>query len=93
VFVDTPLALCEQRDPKGLYKKARQGLINNFTGIDSPYERPLNAEIALQTSDAQSLNAGVERVLGFLQLNGRTKGVSIGRVNPQPGHPVFPPRK
>ena len=69
VFVDTPLALCEQRDPKGLYKKARQGLINNFTGIDSPYERPLNAEIALQTSDAQSLNAGVERVLGFLQLN------------------------
>ncbi|WP_422379580.1 adenylyl-sulfate kinase [Marinicellulosiphila megalodicopiae] len=47
VFVDTPLKDCEQRDPKGLYKKARSGEIKNFTGIDSDYEAPLNPEIHL----------------------------------------------
>jgi bifunctional enzyme CysN/CysC len=51
VFVDTPLAVCEQRDPKGLYAKARRGEIANFTGIDSEYERPENAEIILDTVD------------------------------------------
>ena len=50
VFVDTPLEICEQRDVKGLYKKARAGKIPNFTGIDSPYEVPLAAEFHLQTS-------------------------------------------
>jgi bifunctional enzyme CysN/CysC len=50
VFVDTPLAVCEQRDVKGLYAKARAGRIPNFTGIDSPYERPETAEIALDTT-------------------------------------------
>ncbi len=44
VFLDTPLALCEERDPKGLYKKAREGVIVNMTGIDSPYERPESPE-------------------------------------------------
>jgi bifunctional enzyme CysN/CysC len=52
VFVDTPLELCEQRDPKGLYKKARAGEIRNFTGIDSPYEVPENAEMHLRTPEA-----------------------------------------
>ena len=47
VFVDTPLAICEQRDPKGLYKKARAGEIKHFTGIDDPYEAPLSPEIHL----------------------------------------------
>ncbi|AJZ90950.1 adenylylsulfate kinase [Klebsiella michiganensis] len=47
VFVDTPLAICETRDPKGLYKKARAGELKNFTGIDSVYEAPLRAEIHL----------------------------------------------
>jgi adenylylsulfate kinase len=47
VFVDTPLAICETRDPKGLYKKARAGELKNFTGIDSAYEAPLQAEIHL----------------------------------------------
>ena len=51
VFVDAPLAVCEERDPKGLYKKARAGEIRNFTGIDSAYEAPENPEIHL-------LNAG-----------------------------------
>lgn len=47
IFVDTPLEVCEQRDPKGLYKKARAGEIKDFTGIDSPYEAPQKAEIHL----------------------------------------------
>ncbi len=51
VFVDTPLELCEQRDPKGLYKKARRGEIKNFTGFDSPYEQPERADIHLHTAD------------------------------------------
>ena len=51
VFIDTPLAVCEARDAKGLYKKARRGEIPNFTGIDSPYEAPLNPEIHLEQVD------------------------------------------
>jgi bifunctional enzyme CysN/CysC len=47
VFVDTPLEICEQRDPKGLYKKARRGDLRNFTGLDSPYETPSNPELTL----------------------------------------------
>jgi adenylylsulfate kinase len=49
VFVDTPLEICEQRDVKGLYKKARAGEIKNFTGIDSPYERPDRADVTIPT--------------------------------------------
>ena len=48
VFVDTPIEICEQRDPKGLYKKARAGEIKGFTGIDAPYEAPLKPEVHLQ---------------------------------------------
>ena len=51
VFIDTPLAVCEQRDPKGLYQKARAGEIKNFTGIDSAYEAPINPEIHVETAD------------------------------------------
>lgn len=47
VFVDTPLSICEERDPKGLYKKVRAGEIKNFTGISSPYEPPLEPECHL----------------------------------------------
>ncbi|MFT6958895.1 MAG: bifunctional enzyme CysN/CysC [Halieaceae bacterium] len=49
VHVDTSLAVCEQRDPKGLYKKVRQGVIQNFTGFDSPYDKPENPEIKIDT--------------------------------------------
>jgi bifunctional enzyme CysN/CysC len=49
VFVDTPLEVAEQRDVKGLYKKARAGDLKNFTGIDSPYEAPVNPEIRVNT--------------------------------------------
>ena len=51
VFIDTPIAICEQRDPKGLYKKARAGEIKDFTGIDSTYEAPENPTIHIDTSD------------------------------------------
>jgi adenylylsulfate kinase len=49
VFVDTPLEICEQRDVKGLYKKARAGEVKNFTGIDSPYERPESPDVTIPT--------------------------------------------
>jgi len=67
VFVDTPLALAEQRDVKGLYKKARAGELKNFTGIDSPYEAPENAEIRVDTtalSPAEAAELIVERMDG-----------------------------
>jgi adenylylsulfate kinase len=47
IFVDTPIGVCEQRDPKGLYKKARAGELKGFTGIDDPYEVPLQPELVL----------------------------------------------
>jgi bifunctional enzyme CysN/CysC len=62
VFVDTPLELCEQRDVKGLYAKARAGKLPNFTGISSPYEAPLQAEVHLHTAD-ESIENLVEKVL------------------------------
>ena len=49
VFIDVPLKIAEKRDPKGLYKKARKGLIKNFTGIDSIYEKPLKPDYSFQT--------------------------------------------
>lgn len=52
VFIDTPLEICEQRDPKGLYKKARAGEIKHFTGIDSEYQAPIDAEIHVKTAQA-----------------------------------------
>lgn len=51
VFADAPLEECEKRDPKGLYKKARAGEIKEFTGIDSPYEAPANAEVVINTAE------------------------------------------
>ena len=57
VFVDTPLAVAETRDPKGLYKKARRGELKNFTGIDSPYEAPEHAEVWIDTTDLSPSDA------------------------------------
>ena len=51
VFVDTPVPVCEQRDPKGMYAKARAGEITDFTGINAPYEQPLNADLVLHPED------------------------------------------
>lgn len=65
MFVDTPLELCEQRDPKGLYQRAREGKIPNFTGISSPYEAPEQAEIHLPTAELKP-EQSVERVIARL---------------------------
>jgi adenylylsulfate kinase len=65
VFIDTPLSVCEQRDPKGLYKKARAGEIKHFTGIDSTYEAPLNADIHVET-EGRSIEACAEVVVNQL---------------------------
>ncbi|WP_333913741.1 adenylyl-sulfate kinase [Vibrio coralliirubri] len=65
VFIDTPLSVCEQRDPKGLYKKARAGEIKHFTGIDSTYETPLNADIHVET-EGHSIEACAEAVVNQL---------------------------
>jgi bifunctional enzyme CysN/CysC len=69
VFVDTPLEVAESRDPKGLYKKARRGELENFTGIDSPYEPPENPEIRVQTT-ALRAEQGAELVIGLLHDRG-----------------------
>ena len=65
VFIDTPLSVCEQRDPKGLYKKARAGEIKHFTGVDSTYEAPLNADIHVET-EGHSIEACAEAVVNKL---------------------------
>jgi adenylylsulfate kinase len=69
VHISTPLETCEQRDPKGLYKKARAGLIPLFTGIDSPYEAPLNAELVIPTQ-LQSVEESVGQLLAAVKAAG-----------------------
>jgi adenylylsulfate kinase len=69
VFIDTPIEICEQRDPKGLYKKARAGEIKNFTGIDSAYEQPVKPEIHIQAG-AKSVEECANQVVYFLQADG-----------------------
>ena len=68
VFLNTPLEVCEQRDPKGLYKKARSGLLKDFTGIDSAYEKPKNPEITL---DGEKYSADVlsDKIINYLSEN------------------------
>ena len=69
IFVDAPLAVCEQRDPKGLYKRARSGQIKQFTGIDSAYETPLAPDLVVNTA-ASSVDACVDNILNFLEEQG-----------------------
>jgi adenylylsulfate kinase len=65
IFVDAPLEVCEQRDVKGLYKKARAGEVKNFTGIDSPYEAPENPDIHIPTHEL-SVDQSIEKLLSFV---------------------------
>jgi bifunctional enzyme CysN/CysC len=69
IFVDTPLGVAEERDPKGLYKKARRGELKNFTGIDSPYEAPENPEIKIDTT-ATPPEAAADLVISMLEERG-----------------------
>ena len=65
IYVECPLEICESRDPKGIYKKARQGIIKDFTGIDSPYEKPLNPDITIHT-DENSLQECTSQIINYL---------------------------
>lgn len=69
IYLNCPLQVCEGRDPKGLYKKARKGVIPDFTGISSPYEPPLNPEIIVET-DKMSVEESVEKIMNFLKVKG-----------------------
>ena len=69
VYCNAPLEVCEQRDVKGMYKKAREGTIKNFTGISSPYETPLNPELVVNTGK-DSLDECVEQVMSLLKDRG-----------------------
>lgn len=69
IFVAASLEVCESRDPKGLYKKARAGEIKNFTGIDDPYEAPENAELSIDTG-AKSLEECAAEVMNYLENHG-----------------------
>ncbi|MEK6799590.1 MAG: adenylyl-sulfate kinase [Planctomycetota bacterium] len=70
IFVDTPIGVCEERDPKGLYKKARAGELKGFTGIDDPYEPPTNPELVLDASKLSPQQAAVV-VLEMLEKAGK----------------------
>jgi adenylylsulfate kinase len=65
VFVDAPLEECEKRDPKGLYQKARQGIIKEFTGIDSPYEAPAKPELVVNTAE-NDIEACVKQLIAAI---------------------------
>ena len=69
VFLDVPVAVCEARDPKGLYKKARAGQISDFTGIDAPYEAPVAAEVVLRTHEC-TVEQEIERLVQELHDRG-----------------------
>jgi adenylylsulfate kinase len=69
IFVDAPLDVCEDRDVKGLYKRARAGEIKQFTGIDDPYEAPLNPEVHCQTHQ-ETLEESVDKVIAKLEAMG-----------------------
>ena len=77
VFVDTPLEICERRDAKGLYKKARAGQLKNFTGIDSPYECPESPEIIINGA-TQSAEQAVFTIVKILNTKGL---ISISQHN------------
>ena len=84
VFVDTPVDVCEERDPKGLYKKARRGELKGFTGIDDPYEEPLNPELVVKTAE-HSPEIITAQILSYLVRNDflvvDEKNACVERIN------------
>jgi adenylylsulfate kinase len=72
IFVDVPLEEAERRDPKGLYKKAREGLIPEFTGISAPYEAPEKPEIHIKSAEV-SIEEAVVQIVEYLEENGLLK--------------------
>ncbi|MBT9316807.1 adenylyl-sulfate kinase [Leptothoe spongobia] len=76
VYANTPVEVCEQRDVKGLYKKARSGEIKNFTGISDPYEEPLNPEVNCETAN-ETLDESVNKVMSKLEELGYLSPVAV----------------
>jgi len=76
VFVNAPLEICEQRDPKGLYARARAKEIKEFTGISAPYEPPLTPEIEIRT-DQLTIPESVAKILEYLQIQDTETAISI----------------
>ena len=70
VYVECDLEVCEERDPKGLYKKARAGKIPNFTGISAPYEAPENPELVINTSEERDVQKNAQKVVNYLAEKG-----------------------
>jgi adenylyl-sulfate kinase len=66
IYVDTPIEVCEKRDPKGLYKKARKGEIKNFTGIDSNYDIPAHADLTIDTQ-SESINHSITKISKLIE--------------------------
>lgn len=73
IFVDAPLEVCEKRDPKGLYKKARAGELKGFTGIDDPYEAPQKPELVLDAA-SKSAETLADEVIAYLKASGKIRG-------------------
>ncbi|MBI5364416.1 MAG: adenylyl-sulfate kinase [Planctomycetes bacterium] len=69
IYVEAPIEVLEARDTKGLYKKARAGMIRNFTGISDPYEPPLNAEVVVKSAE-ESIETSANKILGYLEKRG-----------------------
>src|SRR5262249_3138982 len=77
IFANTPIETCEQRDPKGLYKKARAGQLKNFTGIDDPYEAPSRPELTIDATNTSPQEATV-LILSYVEKQGLVR-VSWGQ--------------
>lgn len=74
IYLNTPIETCEQRDPKGLYKKARAGQLKNFTGIDDPYEAPLQPELTIDATTNTPQEATL-KIMEFLEKQGVVRGI------------------
>ncbi len=96
IFIDAPLAVCESRDPKGLYARARKGELRDFTGIDSPYEVPQNPDLRID-SNALSAEHAVEKIIAYLRANGprqdRSAPASTPKRTARPTPSALPKRK
>jgi adenylylsulfate kinase len=77
VYVNAPLSVCEERDVKGLYKKARAGEIKQFTGIDDPYEAPTSPDVECKTHE-ETVEESTAKVMKFLEARGYISAVSVG---------------
>lgn len=70
MHVDVPVEVAEKRDPKGLYKKAREGVIKEFTGISAPYEEPLKPELRIVNDDQKPVQEAVREIIAYLDEQG-----------------------